>query len=120
MSYSLKKWIAVLLTICLPLVGGNSLAASIAMQQAQEPCHEMSLEDMQLMPGHSDTTSSDHPSDSACSHCGLCQLACSGYMSEAAIITPTLLQAETDLPHYLLSFYSITSTPLLPPPLSRA
>lgn len=110
MSHALKKWIAVLLVICLPLVAGGSLAASISMQLAQDDCHEDSA---MVMPGD------DHEAD-ACPDCGLCQLACSGYLTEAGVHTPTVLQRATELPAYLLSFDSLTFTPLLPPPLSRS
>lgn len=125
MSPFLKKLIAVLLAIWLPLMTGNSLAASIPMQLQQGSCHEM--DEMQAMEGHHHSAADQDfaqpgqdQSDGSCSNCGICHLACSGYLAVPGINAPTLQQDNDSLTPYLLSFHSITSIPLLPPPLSRA
>jgi hypothetical protein len=51
--------------------------------------------------------------------CGVCHLACTGYMA-VSDLTPAVLQIATNsIVPYLVSFHSITFAPLLPPPLAR-
>ncbi|MCX7192611.1 MAG: DUF2946 domain-containing protein [Proteobacteria bacterium] len=109
-----------LLAIWLPLFSGSALAVSVSMQMPHGVCHEAGMEMMQDDQQH-DQSNSDQPSDqqnSSCSNCGLCHLACSGYLGVQKIMSPGVLQAAASVTPYLFSFYSISSTPLVPPPLA--
>ncbi len=137
MSLSLKKLIAVLLAIWLPLMTGNSLAASISMQLQQGSCHEMDMVGVPSEEEHHHTGIDRHQSvtdqspdqfsdqfsgqqDTPCNNCGICHLACSGYLAVPDIKALTVPQSGSPLTPYLFSFHSITTLPLLPPPLTRA
>lgn len=114
MSHTVRKYIAVLLAIWLPLFGGSALAASVSMQMPHDACHEM--EAMQDGQPHSDQSDDQH--QSSCSACGVCHLACSGYLAVQRINGIDPIQSAPSATPYLLSFHSITFTPLLPPPLA--
>lgn len=122
MSLSIRKLIAVLLAIWLPLFGGSAQAASISMQR--DSCHEVGMEAMQMAGDHqhhhhaADQSPSHH--GSSCNACGVCHLVCGGYLSVQEINTSTLQPTDASQTPYLLSFRSITSIPLLPPPLAQA
>lgn len=115
MSYLARKYIAVLLAVWLPLFGGSALAASVSMQmQPHDACHDMAA--MQGDQAHSDQSDDQH--ESSCSACGVCHLACSGYLGAQQIKVLEVLQSASSATPYLFSFHSITSTPLVPPPLA--
>lgn len=117
MSLSARKFIAVLLAIWLPLFSGNALAAGVSMQMPHGTCHEMDLAAMQDMGDqHNDQTPSHDPS--SCN--ALCHLACGGYMGVQEIKALTVPQTEGSATPYQFSFHSISTLPLLPPPLTRA
>lgn len=131
MSSSLKKLIALLLAIWLPLMTGNSLAASIAMQAQQGSCHEAEMEGMSAEEHHhanADThqtvadqsaNESSDTQDVPCNNCGICHLACSGYLAVTDIQVLSFPQTGDSSAPYLVSFQSLTTLPLLPPPLAR-
>lgn len=116
MSYRTQKLIAILLALWLPLFSGNALAVSVSMQlsgmimqdeqMSPETCHDMDMHDQ--YPGTA------HPT---CADCGVCHLACSGYLGAQEIKKIEILQSAILVTPYLFSFHSITSTPLVPPPL---
>lgn len=116
MSQTARKFIAVLLAIWLPLFSGSVLAASVSMQMPHGACHEM--EAMQDDQQHSDQSDDQH--ESSCSACGVCHLACSGYLGVQQIKGMETIQSASSATPYLFSYHSITSIPLLPPPLTRA
>lgn len=122
MSYLTRKLIAVLLAIWLPLFGGSALAVAVTMQM-QHSCHESGMKTMQMAENHqhhhTDIQAKSHQGGS-CNVCGVCHLACSGYLAVQEIKSLTMQQAAAPAPPYLLSFHSITSIPLLPPPLYPA
>jgi hypothetical protein len=118
MSSSIRKIIAVLLALWLPLFSGSALASSVAMQMEHGACQEMAA--MQEMgdyhhsdaePSLADQSSNQH------SNCGVCHLACGGYLGVQEIKSVAARQVDNSVTPYLFSFNSISSTPLLPPPL---
>lgn len=134
MSQSVRKFIAVLLAIWLPLFSGSVLAASVSMQfHAGQSHSEQALneaipdmrQDMhdsceQQFVGSSDTHAAPHDHhDKKCTACGVCHLACSGYLAVSDLSGLTRQQPDSVLTTYLLSFNSVSSIPLLPPPLAR-
>ncbi len=140
MSKAARKFIAILLAVWLPLFSGSVLAESVSMQLQRGSCHEAAMQKMQLAladnhqhhhaaPGvvHDQSTPDQQKSDqqqdqdgSSCNACGVCHLACSGYLAVPEIKSLVVQQAASVVTHYLFSFHSITSIPLLPPPLVRA
>lgn len=73
------------------------------------------MEAMQEMDDHRHVQSPVQD-QSSCS--ALCHLACSGYLGVQAIKNMEVLQSAAPVTPYLFSFHSITSAPLLPPPLA--
>jgi len=139
MSHTVRKLIALLMLLWLPLSSGSAVAASLAMQLPNGSCHEsgamsqhamndrqmMQQHDHQMMQQHDhqmmqhdDQTSPTDPS-SACATCAVCHLACSGFavaQSPVASLVATTMQIVTFKPEI---FISHVSAPLLPPPLAR-
>lgn len=140
MSQSARKFIAVLLALWLPFFSGSVLAASVSMQlsagqmqQSHADIADMAMPDIMPDMQHGDgcehhTVSSatqdhgatQHHHGTSCNACGVCHLACSGYLAVSALSGLTVQQPGALLAVYLLSFDSITNIPLLPPPLVRA
>jgi len=143
MSQSARKFIAVLLALWLPLFSGSVLAASVSMQlhTAKSHTEQMHTEQasndavpmMQMAMQHGDSceqqfsvstdtqhhaASHDHH-DNKCTACGVCHLACSGYLAVSDLSGLTQQQPDETVAVYLLSFNSTTSLPPLPPPLAR-
>jgi len=112
----------------LPIFSGSALAASLAMQVQQDSCHQaaMQLDDMSMhqhhdaVPDMSDQSASLDQSDTTCNDCGVCHLACSGYLAVPGLVAPDMPQPVAATTPYTVSFHSVTSTPLVPPPLVRA
>ncbi len=134
MSHSIRKFIAVLMSIWLPLFGSSALAASVSMlmpqdtQMAPVSCHDMAMEEMDVQMSEQiastqvvdSNTSPEHNHQSAsCSTCGVCHLAYSGYLAVPEIRMLPLPQAGKDVTPYQFSFRSTHPNPLLPPPLAR-
>jgi hypothetical protein len=126
MRHLSRKCVAVLLAVWLPLFSGNALAVSVAMQSVggqsmSGGCHDA----MQTSPAHHDMSGHQHDHQSnqqQSSHkdCGVCQLACCGYMAAATTgIAGVPLPAQSFIP-VPTQFQSVTSAPLDPPPLVRA
>lgn len=131
MSHSVRKFVAVLLALWLPLFSGSVMAASVAMQldmatshhRASDAADEGATMDM----SHCEMSAAaddleEHPAapdqpHHQCSACGICHLACSGYLAVSALNGLSIQQAGSAPVGYLLSFESVTSIPLLPPPL---
>ena len=52
--------------------------------------------------------------------CGVCQMACTAYLAVPGVALPAVQTGAREITPYLVTFDSITTTPLLPPPLVRA
>ena len=126
-----RKFAAVLLAVWLPLFSGNALAASIGMQSNSGDCDVMQqvsphdsashqhMHHHQLAANH-DQAPAHQQQHSSCNNCGVCQLACSGYLCLAAV-TINVADAQPAAQSFTLStkqFQSFTSAPLDPPPLA--
>jgi hypothetical protein len=114
MSQTTRKFIAVLLALWLPLFGGSALAATISMQHGS--CHEAGMGAMQMAGDHHH----DVQDKQRCNNCGICHLACSGYLGMQEVKVLDALHLAFSVTPYLFSFHSISSAPLLPPPLDLA
>jgi hypothetical protein len=134
MNRSVKKFIAVIMLLWLPVFTGSALAASISMQLPQGECHEaaMSHEAMNMdmtmdmnmdmanmnMDEHQPVPAGEH--SPSCQDCGVCHLACTGYLAVSSVSMAHVQTAALEITPYLVVFNSVTSVPLLPPPLVRA
>jgi hypothetical protein len=123
MSNFVRKFIAVLFAIWLPIFGGAALAASVSMQMPNGACHETGMETMQGMDESQHIMSNDQSSardqhGTSCAACGVCHFACSAYLGVQQINSMEVLQSAASITPYLFSFHSIISTPLVPPPLA--
>jgi NAD-dependent dihydropyrimidine dehydrogenase PreA subunit len=130
-----RKFAAVLLAVWLPLFSGNALAASIGMQANSGDCDVMQpvspplqhdsashqhMHHHQLAANQEQQNNPHHQQHSSCNNCGVCQLACSGYL---AAVTINVSDAQPAAQSFTLSatqFQSFTSAPLDPPPLALA
>ena len=115
----------------LPLFSGNALAATISMQQAQGGCHEatasqtmpdmdMSMDMNEHHQHHGEMPSTADEHSPSCSACGVCHLACTGYLAVPSVELVALQTTVRESTPYLVVFHSFTSAPLVPPPLARA
>lgn len=128
-----KKLAAVVIAIWLPLFSGNALAVSVAMQATDSDCHSAVVQqhDHGLHhhgPAAHDVQSSSDQGQSAGqldsqnfdNDCGICHLACCGYMATVSI---RVAEAQPFTQSYVSSstqFESVALTPLDPPPLGLA
>jgi ferredoxin len=134
MSRLSRKFVAVLLLLWLPLFSASAVAASVSMQMPQGHCEEaaasQAMDDMDMaamqdmdmsehLQHHGETPAmADEPGPS-CSSCGICHLACTAYVGVPAVELAALQASSHEIAPALLAFHSITSVPLLPPPLAR-
>jgi hypothetical protein len=129
MSQIARKFIAVLLALWLPLFSGSVLAASVSMQfhagqsHSEHALNEV-IPDMQQDMQYGDSceqqfVGSSDTHDKKCAACGVCNIACGGYLAVSDLSGLIAQQPDSVLTVYLLSFNSITSSLLLPPPLAR-
>lgn len=136
-----RKLIAVLMVLWLPLSSGSALAASVAMQAGAGHCAPTAMmEEHQshLVSSHDHSTPAQHmshaahhevqaydsgqelPQDPSCKNCGVCHLACCGYLAAEAGAVMQLLVAGQAFTMISTSFQSVSFAPLDPPPLTRA
>jgi hypothetical protein len=136
MFHAIKKFVAIFLAIWLPLFSGNALAVSVVMQAvnsnskmvAQQDCHSpqrtlaahQHTENQDQSAGNYDQQNS-HPDrqNSPCKDCGVCHLACSGYLATMVIEAVKFQSMDQLFAAFSAQFQSITSAPLDPPPLAR-
>jgi len=112
----------------LPVFTGSALAASVSMQLPQGECHDaaMSHEAMNMNMDMTNMDMGDHQPVPAgnhspsCNDCGVCHLACTGYLAVTGVSAAVVQTAAREITPYLVVFNSVTSVPLLPPPLVRA
>jgi hypothetical protein len=129
MTHSARKFVAVLMLLWLPVFTGSALAASVSMQLPQSGCHEseiaqtMSHEGMDRGEHHMHHGETPAPADEhspSCSSCGVCHLACTGYLVVTDLPMASVQTAALETTPFLVVFHSFTSAPLVPPPLVRA
>ncbi|MGC2164486.1 MAG: DUF2946 family protein [Gallionella sp.] len=125
MSRPTQKIIAVLFAIWLPLFSGSVMAASVAMQVPSGHCQDesmrkvdMDMSDMNMGDMHHMSDPSDEYAP-ACNACAVCHLACTAYLAVAALDMAAVQVGVRDFTTFQVTFFSVSSTPLLPPPLSR-
>ncbi|MBY0576246.1 MAG: DUF2946 domain-containing protein [Gallionellaceae bacterium] len=135
MLRAFKKFVAVFLAIWLPLFSGNALAVSVAMQAMDSECPMVAQQDDhpwqqasvahqhnqdQFAGNHDQQNSHPDQQNSPCENCGVCHLACSGYLAAVAIEVAELQPLAQSFAAFSVQFQSITPAPLDPPPLARA
>lgn len=116
-----KKIIAVLLMLWLPLFSSVALAASVSMQMPTNHCHDAAMQMTGVDMGGMDAQPVAAPADrhaSDCDSCGLCHLACTAYLVAPVVDTVVLPNAAAAVTPYARVMHSITSAPLLHPPLA--
>lgn len=127
MSRLSRKFVAILMLLWLPLFSGNALAVSVSMQLQRGDCHEAAT--IQMMAHdemgehhqhHGETPAVADEQTPSCSACGVCHLACTGYLTVPDADAVTQQTAARETTPYLLTYHSFTSAPLVPPPLVRA
>jgi hypothetical protein len=130
-----RKFVAILLAIWLPLFSGYALADSLVVQNIKGDCHgaqhvttssqhELVLHQHML---HVQPTADMHPpasqhdnQGSTCNNCGVCQIACSGYLAAVTIDVVDAQPSSLSFMIFSAQFQSFTSAPLDPPPLELA
>ncbi len=124
MSQLSRKFVAVLMLLWLPLSSGSALAATVSMQLAQgHEATSQAMSDMDMsmdMDEHCHEMPATDEHGPSCSSCGVCHLACTGYLAVPAVAMVAVQSAAREDTPYLVSFRSYTSAPLVPPPLARA
>ncbi|MBI3481242.1 MAG: DUF2946 domain-containing protein [Nitrosomonadales bacterium] len=126
MSQFSRKIVAVLMLLWLPLFAGNALATAVSMQMPHGSCQEADA--MQSMEHedigehhHSDMqmSSAGEEDGASCNSCGICHLGCSSYLA-MTIIGILAVQADAlSATPYLVTYKSVSSAPLTPPPSPR-
>ncbi len=107
----------------LPVFNGNALAATVLMQHTANGCDDAAA--MQAMPGmdmeiHMDHQPANCGQDNSCESCGVCHLACTGYLTVPRMEIAHEQSPVREFTPYLVIFDSFVSAPLVPPPLVRA
>ena len=122
-----RKFVAILMLLWLPVFTGSALAASVSMQLHPGACHEVvssqSMPDMDMGEHHhhhGEIPSTADESNPSCSTCSVCHLACTGYLAVPGVESTALHIVAREITPYLVVFDSLTSAPLVPPPLARA
>jgi hypothetical protein len=124
MSPLLRKLVAVLMLLWMPIFTGSALAASVSMQLPQGGCDEaamsqamssiaMAMGEHHMHHGEKPVPAGKH------STCAVCQLTCTGYLAMPCIEMSAVLTAARENTPFLVAFSSVPSIPLLPPPLVR-
>ncbi len=128
MSLISRKFVAVLMLLWLPVFTGSALAASVSMQLSQGSCHEsvasqtmshagMDMGEHHMHHGEMPAPSDEHsPSNSVC---GVCHLACTAYLAVPIVSIAAAPSVAGEITPYLVVYNSVTTVPLLPPPLVR-
>ncbi|MBI5889092.1 MAG: DUF2946 family protein [Nitrosomonadales bacterium] len=128
MTRSTRKFIAVIMLLWLPVFTGNALAASVSMLLSQGECHEAAMSheamNMEMDMGdhqhHGGMPAAADEHGPSCNGCGVCHLACTGYLAVPDVSLAAVQTAAREITPYLVAIRSVTFAPLLPPPLARA
>jgi hypothetical protein len=108
-AYRLKNALVIILVLWLPLFSGNAVSVSLSMTPL-----------CQASSAHKGVQSMAHQVHKygSCADCGFCRIAGNGFMASSDM-SPAWPANSRFVPYfYLLSFSSITSAPLDPPPLA--
>ena len=138
MSRPIRKFIALLLAVWLPLFSGNALAGVVAMQSKGGDCHAAAMQQNEhhlqhtqntavtdhaqheQLAAHHDTPPLHDQSNSSCTSHAICHLACCGYMANSVAMTVAEQQPDHAFTPYLVSLYTLTLPLFDPPPLARS
>lgn len=124
-----------LLAVWLPLFSGYALADSIVMQNMHGDCHgaeqvshpprqvsdlHQHMHQVQLAASEHHSAGQHDSQNSTCNNnCGICQLACSGYLAAVTIDVVEAQPSSQTFTLFATQFQSVTTAPLDPPPLAR-
>lgn len=124
----LRKFVAVLMLLWLPLFGTSAVAASVSMQMQHGTCRDAELPNLH---GDADVHQHHHADDGMdqqnqiaedegthCDSCGVCHFACSSYLAAPIVVSPGIPASGQSATPYLVFYASVISVPLLPPPLA--
>jgi hypothetical protein len=129
-----RKFVALLLAVWLPLFSGYALADSIVMQNMHGDCHgaqqvshpSQHVSDFHQHMHHVELAANEHQpagqhdsQGSTCNNCGVCQIACSGYLAAVTIDVVEAQPSSQSFTLFATQFQSVTTAPLDPPPLAR-
>lgn len=128
MSRPTRRFVAVLLLLWLPLFSVHALASSISMQMQQGGCDDAATMQVMAHDGmgehpmhHGEMPAAADESNPVCNDCGLCHLACTGYLAVPDVeLVAALPTTALDTTPYLVVLHSHISVPLVPPPLAHA
>ncbi len=123
MSRLTQRIIAVLFAIWLPLFSGSVMAASVAMQVPSGHCQDASIQMADMdMTDMGDMQHMSDPSDEhtpTCNTCAVCHLACTAYLAVPTLDMAAIQAGVREFTPFQVAFFSVSSAPLLPPPLAR-
>jgi len=135
MFHTIKKFIAVLLAIWLPLFSGNALAESVVMHSKGGSCHAVAV---QQSGHHSQQASVQHmhhahlaanhdlssihhdQQNSSCNDHAVCHQVCCGYVASSVSVIVAVQQADRIFAPYLDAPRTLTLPLFDPPPLARS
>lgn len=127
MFVRIRKFIAVILLLWLPIFSASTVAESLAMQMQRGDCHEsaqmMTLSHDDMMDHgmmHHETTQASDEGNSFCTSCAICHVACSAFLDVPAVAMHFMATASDAVRSTPETFVSHLFPPLLPPPLVRA
>lgn len=107
----------------MPIFTGNALAASVVMQVPSGHCKDASIQMADMdMTDMSDMQHMSDPSDEhtpTCNTCAVCHLACTAYLAVPKLDMAAIQVGVREFTPFQVAFFSVSSAPLLPPPLAR-
>lgn len=132
----IRKFVAVLLAIWLPLFSGNALAESIAMQSKAGDCHAAAaqqsghhsqqasakrqhMHQAQLAANPALSSEQHDQQNFSCKNHAICHLACCGYVAGSVSLIVAAQQADRIFAPYLDAPRTLTLPLFDPPPLAR-
>jgi hypothetical protein len=128
MSHTIRKLIAILLAIWIPLFSGNALASSISMHsdeagrvEKHDTAHAAAQPHPAVAMDHCtmQSESANNHAHPDCKHSAACQLACSGFVATGWQGVFFSVSPEHAITPYLTSFQTRSVAPLDTPPLAR-
>jgi Protein of unknown function (DUF2946) len=117
MKNAIRKFVAILMLLWLPLSSASAQDMMVSMQ-AHGSCHNMAMPAMQHQQTGNHHALAQH--NHACTICGACHLACSGYLQPSSLELAMLPSGSQSIAPFQVSFVSFIPAPLDPPPLARS